>query len=305
MTPEPFYLVGPTASGKSALAIALAERIGGELVNADAFQIYRGLDICTAKPSEADFAKVPHHIYGVINPAEICDAQRFCDLARSEMAEIISRGKTPIIVGGSGLYVKSLTHGLSALPTSNQLREKLTFLTDRERIEWLLHSDHEAESNVNLKNDRHVSRALEICLLTGHPQSQLRKAWHQHRPHYNGVRLIWERSLLNKRIDQRVQKMAQSGLVAEISMLGPLSVTAEKAIGVREIRDHLAGQSSLAEALAAIQLATRQYARRQDKWFQRENGFKIIEINRETVTDDLVHQILEFFPSLKCPPEQG
>lgn len=299
MKPDPFYLVGPTASGKSALAIALAERIGGEIVNADAFQLYRGLDICTAKPSPAELAQVPHHLYGVINPTELCDAQRFCDLARAIIAEILGRGKIPIIVGGSGLYIKSLTHGLSQLPSNSILRDKLTYLTCQERLEWLLHRDSVAGSNVNIKNDRHVSRALEICLLTGQPQSQLRKAWSQNHPHYNGVRLVWDRTLLNDRIDRRVEKMARSGLIAEIAALSPLSATAEKAIGVREIRAHLAGQCSLAEAIAAIQLATRQYARRQDKWFQRENEFKIIEIHRETATDDLVTQVLEFFPSLK------
>ncbi len=304
MNPEAFYLVGPTASGKSALAIALAEQIGGEIVNADAFQLYRGLNICTAKPSPADLTRVPHHLYSVIDPTELCDAQRFCDLARTVIAEIIARGKTPIIVGGSGLYVKSLTHGLSLLPSSSVLRKKLECLTDLERIAWLLHRDHEAESNVNLKNDRHVSRALEICLLTGQPQSNLRKAWRQHRPHYNGVRLLWDRSLLNKRIDQRVQNMAQSGLVAEIAALDPLSATAGKAIGIREIHSHLAGQCSLSEAISAIQLATRQYARRQDKWFQRETGFKIIEIHHEIATESLVRQVLEFSPSLKCQPEQ-
>ena len=304
MKPEPFYLVGPTASGKSALAIALAEKIGGEIVNADAFQLYHGLDICTAKPSKADLERVPHHLYSVINSAELCDAQRYCDLARAVIAEIIGRGKTPIIVGGGGLYVKSLTHGLSPLPSHEILRNKLTFLTDKEKIAWLLHRDSEAESNVNLQNHRHVSRALEICLLSGQPQSQLRRAWLQYQPHYRGVRLLWDRSLLNDRIDRRVQGMAQSGLSAEIAALGPLSATAEKAIGIRQIRAHLTGECSLAEAVAAIQLGTRQYARRQDRWFRRETGFRVIEIHRETATEHLVRQVLELFPALKCPPDQ-
>ncbi len=305
MKPEPFYLVGPTASGKSALAITLAERISGEIVNADAFQLYRGLDICTAKPSPTELERVPHHLYSVISPTELCDAQRYCDLARTAIADIIARGKTPIIVGGSGLYVKSLTHGLTPLPSHEILRNKLTHLTNKERIAWLLHRDNEAESNVNFKNDRHVSRALEICLLTGQPQSQLRKAWLQNQPHYNGVRLLWDRSLLNERIDQRVQNMVHTGLVAEIAALDPLSATAEKAIGIRQIRAHLASQCSLAEAIAAIQLATRQYARRQDKWFQRETGFKIIEIHDKIATEHLVHQVLEFSPSLNSSPLQN
>ena len=304
MTREPLYIVGPTASGKSALAIALAERIGGEVVNADAFQLYRGLEICTAKPGATDFARVPHHLYGVIDPAELCDAQRFCDLARTAITEIIERGKTPILVGGSGLYIKSLTHGLAPLPTNSFLRGKLSHLTAKERIAWLLHRDINAEINVNLKNDRHVSRALEVCLLSGQPQSQIRQDWLQNQPQYQGVRLLWDRALLNERIDHRVQEMVRAGLVAEIATLPPLSITAEKAIGIRQIRAHLAGECSLAEAVAAIQLATRQYARRQDKWFQREKAFKLIEFHGESC-GDLVNQVLNFFPALKCPPDQG
>ncbi len=305
MTPEPYYIVGPTASGKSALAIALAERIGGEIVNADAFQLYQGLDICTAKPNPTELERVPHHLYSVINPTELCDAQRFCDLARAAIAEIIGRGKTPVVVGGSGLYVKSLTHGLAPLPNDNFLRGKLTHLTAKERIAWLLHRDSNAEINVNLKNDRQVSRALEVCLLSGQPQSEIRQAWLQNQPQYHGVRLLWDRALLNERIDRRIQNMIHAGLVAEVASLPPLSATAEKAIGIRQIRAHLAGQCSLAEAVAAIQLATRQYARRQDKWFQREKQFKVIEILGEPATENLAHQILELFPSLKCAPQQG
>lgn len=304
MTREPLYIVGPTASGKSALAIALAERIGGEVVNADAFQLYRGLEICTAKPDATDFARVPHHLYGVIDPAELCDAQRFCDLARTAIAEIIERGKTPILVGGSGLYIKSLTHGLAPLPTNIFLRGKLLHLTVKERVAWLLHKDANAEINVNLKNDRQVSRALEVCLLSGQPQSEIRQAWLQNQPQYQGVRLLWDRALLNERINRRVQEMVWAGLVAEVATLPPLSITAEKAIGIRQIRAHLAGECSLAEAVAAIQLATRQYARRQDKWFQREKAFKLIEIHGES-RGDLLSQLLNFFPALKCPPDQG
>ena len=294
---EPFYLVGPTASGKSALAVALAERIGGEIVNADAFQLYRGMDICTAQPSREDLQRVPHHLYGVLDPRETSDAQRYCDLARPVIHDIAERGKIPIIVGGSGLYVKALTHGLSVLPNDAALRARLEHLTAAERVSWLLHRDPEAAHTVNLKNDRYVTRALEICLLTGERQSALRKAWSQAAPEYRGIRLVWDREALGARIQQRTQMMAQAGLVAEIAGLKDLSTTAEKAIGVREIRAHLAGECSLQEALEAIALATRQYARRQDKWFRREKGFLPLPVKNSTSVDELAASVLAFFPA--------
>jgi tRNA dimethylallyltransferase len=280
--PEPLYIVGPTASGKSGLAIALAERLEGEIVNADAFQLYRGLDICTAKPSAADMRRVPHHLYGVISPGEVCDAQLFCNLAKPIIAEIAGRGKLPIVVGGSGLYVKALTHGLSPLPSDAALRQKLEHLTPGERIEWLLLRDPQASETVNLKNDRYVTRALEICLLTGQRQSELRKAWAKAEVSFRGIRLVWERPALDGRIDQRVLHMIEAGLVEEVRDCADLSLTAVKAIGVQEVRRHLAGEASLEDTVAAIQLATRQYARRQEKWFRREVGFRVLAMEEYT-----------------------
>ncbi len=279
MNLEPLYIVGPTAVGKSALAIELAERLGGEIVNADAFQLYQGMDICTAKPSAAEKARVPHHLFGVIPPAESCDAQRYSQLAQPIIAEIMARGRIPIITGGSGLYVKSLTHGLASLPSDSDLREKLFHLTDNERVKWLVHRDRNAVDNVNLKNDRHVSRALEICLLSGRPQSELRQTWRENTPSYRGISLIMDRSELNDRIHQRVLKMIDAGLIDEVRNLPATSPTAEKAIGVREVRAHLRGEQTLPETITAIQIATRQYARRQEKWFKRETELKPVVIS--------------------------
>lgn len=284
---EPLYLVGPTASGKSALAMALAERLGGEIVNADAFQLYRGLDICTAKPSAADLARIPHHLYSVLSLGELCDAQFFSDLARPVIADVLSRGKVPIIVGGSGLYVKALTHGLSPLPSDEALRQRLSELTPHERVEWLVSRDPEAQQTVNLKNDRYVTRALEICLLTGEPQSKLRQAWSQAQPDFRGVRLVWDREALDARINQRVLSMVAAGLVEEVARAAALSATAGKAIGVREVQRHLAGEATLEETISAIQLSTRQYARRQDKWFRREKAFAVVGMREGVGMEEL------------------
>jgi tRNA dimethylallyltransferase len=194
----------------------------------------------------------------------------------------------PIVVGGSGLYVKALTHGLSPLPSDEGLRRKLSHLTDGERVAWLLARDPHASETVNLKNDRYVTRALEICLLTGKRQSELRKAWKDCVPEYQGIQLAWVRDVLHARINHRVHAMVAAGLVEEIRKATELSATAEKAIGVQEIRDHLNGRTSLNDAIAAIQLATRQYAQRQVKWFRREKGFIPVEIEEGVPVEGLV-----------------
>lgn len=290
---QPFYVVGPTGSGKSALAIALANKWGGEIVNADAFQLYSGLDICTAKPNAAECAMAPHHLYGVLAPTELCDAAFYAELARPVIADIASRGAVPIVVGGSGLYIKALTHGLSPLPSDEGLRRRLAHLTPGERVAWLLARDPHASSTVNLKNDRYVTRALEICLLTGKRQSELRKNWRDRTPDYKGIHLAWGREVLHARINRRVLAMVAAGLVEEIRKAAELSATAEKAIGVREVREHLRGKVTLEEAIAAIQLATRQYAQRQVKWFRREKGFVPLEIAEGAPLEELVRKAEE------------
>lgn len=271
------FIVGPTASGKSALAAALAEQIGGEIVNADAFQLYAGMDILTAKPSAAEMARVSHHLYGVLPLTESCDAQRYRALAMPVIEAIATRGRVPIVVGGSGLYIKALTHGLSPLPAASpRLREHFKQLSPGEKIVWLIQRDPEAATTVNLRNPRYVERALEICLLTGRPQSGLRRSFAEKEPEVSGVILDWNRETLYARINQRTQAMFEAGLIAEVAALSELSPTAEKAIGIREVREHLAGRVSLADTVVAIQQATRHYAKRQITWFRRERCFQTI-----------------------------
>ncbi len=260
----PFFITGPTSSGKSAIALALAERVGGEIVNADAFQLYQGLDLLTAKPPLTDRERVPHHLYDVLPPTESCDAQRYREMALPVIAEITARGRLPIVVGGSGLYIKALSHGLADLPRGDAaLRAELNALPFEEMVARLLALDPQAAENVPLANPRYVQRALEICLLTGQPQSALRQTFAQTEPAGQGVVLSWEREVLYARIDQRVHDMIAAGLLDEVRTLPALGVTSEKAIGLREIRAHLAGEMSLPEAISAMQQATRRYAKRQ------------------------------------------
>jgi tRNA dimethylallyltransferase len=295
-----FFITGPTASGKSALAIALAEHVGGEIVNADAFQLYAGMDILTAKPAPAELARVPHHLYGVIPLTESCDAQRYHSLALPIINDIAARGRMPIVVGGSGLYIKALTHGLSPLPAASpQLRGLFQHLSPGEKIVWLLQRDPEAATTVNLRNPRYVERALEICLLTGCPQSGLRRSFEQAEPQVNGVIFVWDREALYRRINQRTLDMFAAGIVEEVRTLGPLSPTAEKAIGVREVREHLAGHVKLEETIAAIQQATRHYAKRQMTWFRRERCFQTICLDSVPAAQYPLTYLLELFPCLR------
>ncbi|MCX6850269.1 MAG: tRNA (adenosine(37)-N6)-dimethylallyltransferase MiaA [Verrucomicrobia bacterium] len=295
-----FFITGPTASGKTALAIALAKHVGGEIVNTDAFQLYSGMDLLTAKPSPAELESVPHHLYGVIPLTEACDAARYHALALPILEDIAARGRVPIVVGGSGLYIKALTHGLSPLPAASpHLRAQFQHLSPDEKVVWLLQRDPEAATTVNLRNPRYVERALEICLLSGRPQSGLRRSFEQAEPQVNGTIITWDRETLYRRINQRTLDMFAAGLIEEVRALGPLSPTAEKAIGVREIRAHLAGNVSLQDTVAAIQQATRHYAKRQITWFRRERCFQTICLDSVPAAHYALPHLLELFPCLR------
>ncbi len=296
-----FYIVGPTASGKSAVALALARRVGGEVVNADAFQIYRRLDIVTAKPSAADRACVSHHLFGALDPDEHCDAQRYRIMALPVLAEIQARGRLPIVVGGSGLYVKALTHGLAPLPKGEEaMRAHFATLSLEEKAAWLLRLDPHAGTNVNLRNPRYVERALEVCLMTGRPQSEQRQTFAKAQITARGVFLEWDRPLLHQRINMRVLSMLHAGLAEEVRGLGTLSSTAEMAIGIREMKRVIADEMSLEAATEAMQMATRRYAKRQMTWFRRENWLQRIHLEPETSTDLIVEMVLEAFPDLEA-----
>ena len=293
--PAPIYVVGPTASGKSALALALAERCNGEIVNADAFQVYRGLDTLTAAPTAEDRARVPHHLFGIIEPSQDFDAARYAALARQTIAGIAARGRTALVVGGSGLYLKALTHGLDDLPSDAQLRQRLQAQTLAEKVSQLRSLDPESLSNINPANPRHVERALEICLLSGRPASQLKKSWSRSdESPLRGVLLVWPRDLLRARIDQRVEEMFAGGAIDEVARIESgcgFSRTAARAIGVREIRGLLAGELSRDSAMAMTQQATRRYAKRQRTWFRTESWLKTICLDSMTTPESAAGQV--------------
>jgi tRNA dimethylallyltransferase len=274
-----FFIVGPTATGKSELAADVAREVGAEIVSADAFQIYRGLDLLTAKPDASALAKAPHHLIGIVPLAEEMNAEKFRRLAWRAIDEINSRGRLAIVVGGSGLYIKALIHGLAPLPESDpKLREELNTLSLDDLRSQLAEVDPGMARRIDLKNRRRVVRALEICLLTGRPASEVvagvgDSGWPGSPIPATGVFLFRDREGLYERINQRVQAMFERGVIEEVRAAGAISATASQMIGLREIRELLEGKMWIAQCIAEIQRATRRYAKRQLTWFRRQTNF--------------------------------
>tara|TARA_B110000285_G_scaffold9414_1_gene9522 strand:- start:3348 stop:4247 length:900 start_codon:yes stop_codon:yes gene_type:complete len=293
---QPIYVCGPTASGKSSLAIELACLLGGEIVNADAYQLYRGLEIISAAPDASELSSAPHCLYGVLEQKELCDAMQFRQMALIAIAEIQSRGRLPIITGGSGLYLKFLSHGPSPVPSGDEtLREQLALESDDALVARLCEIDPEGAELTNLKNRRYVIRALEICLLTGRKMSEVKNDW-KHKSdaiekNLRGVYLQWDKDILRDRINRRVDIMLESGAIEEVAALKDPSVTCEKAIGIPQIKSYLADEIDLSECKDRIAAATRQYAKRQRTWFSKESWLTPCPIDPDTVMKDLAEDL--------------
>jgi tRNA dimethylallyltransferase len=281
-----FFIVGPTASGKSELAADVAEEIGAEIVGVDAFQIYRGLDLLTAKPEASTLAKVPHHLIGTTSLQEEMNAEKYRRAAMAVIDQISSRGRLAIVVGGSGLYIKALMHGLAPLPKADRkLREKLNAMSLDELRSQLIEFDPVAARTIDTKNRRRVVRALEVCLLTGKPASEvvagvgdsgnLGNARPRSAPAatMEGVFVLRDREELYQRINQRVEAMFEQGVIEEVRVAGATGATASQMIGLRQIRELLNGSMSLSQCITEIQQATRRYAKRQLTWFRRQTNF--------------------------------
>src|SRR5881227_39874 len=274
-----FFVVGPTATGKSEIAADVATEVGAEIVSADAFQIYRGLDLLTAKPETGTLAKVPHHLIGTMSILDKMSAAKFRERALAAISEIHSRSKLAIVVGGSGLYIKALTHGLSSGPAADPaLRARLNELSLHDLQNKLLGLDPEAASTVDLKNRRRLVRAIEIRLLSRQKPWSHRTEWTRDVPS-SGVFVFRERDELYDRINRRVEAMFENGVIEEARNASAMSETASKMIGLREIRELLDGKMSILQCVAAIQQATRRYAKRQLTWFRRQTNFQPLNLS--------------------------
>lgn len=292
--PKILAIVGPTASGKSALAEALAERLSGEIVSCDSMQIYRGMDIGTAKPDEKARARVRYHLIDVADPAQDFSMVDYLSLAERAVSDILSRGKLPIFCGGTGLYLDAFLRGMPESPGGDPaLRCALTALA-AERGNTYLHEelakvDPESAAATHPSNLRRVIRALEIYRTTGITKTEwdLRSRLLPMRYRATVLYLSFEdRSLLYERIDSRVDEMIEAGLVAETKHLldegvFDMSSTAAAAIGYKELLPYLRGECDLLSAVNTLKMATRRYAKRQITWFSAKPYVTRIFVDRE------------------------
>jgi tRNA dimethylallyltransferase len=287
-----FIIAGPTAVGKSEMAVQVAERCHGEIVSADAFQIYEGFDILTAKPAPALLARVPHHLIGEIPRKQSFDVAQYRELAEERIAGIHGRGRIPIIVGGAGFYLKALTHGLPDLPSSDAgLRRQLDCETTPELVRRLAELDPEGHSRIDRQNRRRLIRALEVCILTGQPFSSFREQIQQPVRKFSGVVLNREREELYARIDRRTEAMFAAGVVEEVRHSDETGDTAAETLGWMPIRAHLAGGITREKCIECIQISTRHYAKRQLTWFRREASLEWISLTGGGISAGLVEDL--------------
>lgn len=274
-------IAGPTASGKSTLALHLAERFHGEIVNCDSLQLYRSFDIGTAKPSPAERERVPHHLFDILEPEEQFSAGEYARRGRAVLAEITGRGRLPIVVGGTGFYLRALVDGLFAGPGRHpelrkRLRERETKKGSGYAHRILTRLDPESAARIHPNDLPKTIRAVEVCLLARGRMSELFRQGREPLAGYTvqKIGLNPPRAELQERINQRTQAMFDQGLVSEVSELlekgCPAGVPPLQSVGYRQTLDYLLGNISLRDAVRYAQAATRQYAKRQMTWFRKE-----------------------------------
>jgi len=286
------FIAGPTAVGKSEIALALAEEIGGEIISVDSMQVYRGLDIGTAKPDAATQRKIRHYLIDVCDLTEPFDAAKFVQLAKRAVAEIQSRKKTPIFCGGTGLYFKAYVDGLGdAPPADPKLRAELGATPLEELLKELGGRDPAAYEKIDKRNPRRVIRALEVIRTTGKSFSGQRAEWPAQTAG-QGTLHLFKRSSgdLLARIDARVDEMFRRGLVEETRELLKQGLaenkTAMQAIGYRQVVEHLRGEHTLPETIELVKIRTRQFAKRQLTWFRRHGNCQWIELKPEQTVQE-------------------
>ncbi len=299
----PILIAGPTAVGKSEIALRLAEQFGGEIITADSMQVYRGLDIGTAKPSPADRARVPHHLIDILDLTESFDAAQFARLAHQAVAEIQSRGRVPILCGGTGLYFRAFLEGLGEAPAADpRLRAELEALPLEKLLDELSERDPAVYEKIDKKNPRRVVRAVEVIRLTGRSASIQRADWNsRHSSLVTRHFFCFTRppADLHARISARVDAMFARGLVDETRELLKHSLeqnkTAMQAIGYRQVVDYLRGEprklSGLAETIELVKTRTRQFAKRQLTWFRAQKNLEWIELKPDESLEEVAKEI--------------
>ena len=283
MQPKLVVITGPTALGKTALGVALAQRLGGEVVSADSMQIYRGMDIGTAKPTPEEMQGVPHHMIDIADPTENYSVSRYAEEASACVDDILARAKLPIVVGGTGLYIDSLIAGRTFADgtADTALRQELSERYDEIGGEGLLGElrkvDPERAARLHPADKKRIVRAMEVYILTGKTITQHDTETRAVPPRYDAAKIaldFTDRQDLYDRIDRRVELMVRQGLFDEVRALlaagVPADCTAMQAIGYKEAVAAVRGEASPQDAVAAIQLASRRYAKRQLTWLRRD-----------------------------------
>ncbi len=276
MSPFLVVLLGPSAVGKSAVALELAREMDGEIISCDSMQIYRGMDIGTAKPSAEEQNMIPHHLIDTVEPEETYDVARFLREMESAVDETMSREKLPLVVGGTPMYLKAFLFGIFEGPSADPaLREALQREADEKGIpalwERMKRIDPEAADRIHPNDLRRIVRALEVYEKTGSPISDLQNQWRENNPARDAVLigLSRPREALYRRVDERVEKMVELGLVDEVKGIrNRLGSTAGRALGYREIVEHLDGRCALEEAVQAIKNNTHNFIRKQTTWYR-------------------------------------
>lgn len=281
---EPYHtrgailIAGPTASGKSALAMAVAAHVGGEIVNADSMQVYAEMRVLTARPSAEDEARVPHHLYGVMGAGEACSAGKWSRMALAAIADIEARGRVPVVVGGTGLYFRTLVEGLSPIPAvAEEVRDAVraeVAAAGEDAHALLVAVDPVLAEVIRPSDKQRIARGVEVARGTGRPLSQ----WHKEppRPLLTGnlakIVLTPEREWLRARCDLRFEQMLETGALEEARAMAALeldgALPAMKALGLRPLIDYVSGKIELSDAVAKGQAETRAYAKRQETWFR-------------------------------------
>lgn len=297
-------IVGPTASGKTALAVAVALALNGEVISADSMQIYKHMDIATAKPEPDELMGVPHHLLDFLEPTESFSVARFCELAKAALEDIHSRGKLPIIAGGTGLYVDSLLGDMrfEEQEDAPELRAQIVAEIEEKGIDAMLEHirtfDPDSADRLSVgRNPKRIARCIEVYRSTGMTQTQLNKKQKQESSPYRAVKigLTADREYLYERIDRRVDIMMEKGLLEEARRFyeSDSGDTAAAAIGYKELLPYLSGEKELSECVDDLKRATRRYAKRQLTWFRRDPEIRWFRID-EAEPEQLIEDVIDF-----------
>ncbi len=293
-------LLGPTGVGKTGASMLLAQALETEIISADSMQVYRGMDIGTAKPSETERAAVRHHMIDIADPTESYSTGEYIKTIAAIIEDLHSRGKVPLIVGGTGLYIKAVTRGIFSGPSADwDLREELLSAEDAEQgilYEHLLKADPEAAARIERNDTRRIVRALEVCLKSKDRMSALQKSLTRPLPYdFIKIGLTRKREELYRMIDARVDRMLEEGLLEEVKELLAKAPdrTPLQAIGYKEIISFLRGEISIEEAVRLVKRNTRRYAKRQFAWFKKEEGIRWIDVTGRFKSIDIFGEIMK------------